>query len=165
MTPRFTTTDGEGGGGLFTLEPGEWHWKVVPEVEFGAGNYEKTEDCTSSKGNEQIKLALLVGDKERQVKIIDYLTFTGKAAWRISTFLKSAAVYPGHGVTGNLTAGMCIGLSGLCETENEPKLNSSYEKTVIRSWLPAAEQHPERLPELTKEPIEGSEPFTDEVPF
>lgn len=179
MTPQMTTTDATGGG-KFTLEPGEYYFKVVPEVEFGSGNYFKTEEDVSGNGNPQIKLALMVGDKTNQIKVKDYLTFTDKAAWRISSFLKAAGVYPGAGVDLNLTAQMCIGLSGRCETENETPQNSTHERTQIKAWLPAPEQHPERLmatalnmkqadPDMPPPPSADEEPapavYDDDIPF
>jgi hypothetical protein len=166
-----TTTDATGGG-KFTLEPGEYQFRVVPEIEFGAGNYARTEEDTSQNGNPQIKLALVVGNQNEQVKVIERLTFTDKAAWRISSFLKAAGVYPGSGVDLNLTAAMCIGLTGYCETENMVPKGGTRERTVVKTWLPAPEQHPERLMAQMLDtpvppPVAADEPgpYTDEVPF
>ncbi len=172
MTPRMTTTDATGGG-KYTLEPGTYHFRVVPEVEFGPGNYSRTEEETSQSGNPQIKLALLIGDANEQVKVVERLTFTEKAAWRISTFLKAAGVYPGSGVELNLTAAMCIGLTGKCETENRIPSGSTYERTVVKNWLPASEQHPERLtiaaldtpPPPAAEDEPAPLPYDDDIPF
>lgn len=169
MTPQVTTTDATGGS-RYTLEPGIYHFRVVPEIEFSAGNYSRTEEETSQAGNPQIKLALMVGDGAGQVKVVERLTFTEKAAWRVSSFLKAAGVYPGAGVSLNLTAAMCIGLTGRCETENKVPNGGQYERTVVKNWLPAPEQHPERLTvaalDTPPPPTVADEtPYTDEIPF
>jgi len=169
--PHTTTTDGTGGN-RYTLEPGQHEWLVVPDIEFGQGNYAKTELKRSSTGNEQIQLALVVGNEDGAVTVIDYLTFTDKAAWRISTFLKSAGVYPGSGVDIDLTPQMCIGLTGMCETINELPQNGKYERTKVKTWLPAEEQHPERLavmalnkpakgPDMPPSPTASDDPFAN----
>lgn len=177
MAPQTTTTDGSGGG-KYTLEPGRYWFRVLSSFETDFGSVFHTEEKESGQGNPQIQLALEIGNKEQTVTAVDYLTFTDKAAWRISSFLKAAGVYPGSGVDLNLTPAMCIGLTGLCETLNEIPKNGKYERTKVKEWIAAPEQHPERLtatalnspasdtpppPSADEEPVQFGD--NDPIPF
>jgi len=152
--PWVKTTDSEGGGKNI-LEPGEYFFKVLPSVEFSESYTVHTQADTSSNGNEQIILALEVGTKDERVKMVDYLTFTEGAAWRISTFIKAVGGYPGSSKDVELTAAKCIGLTGKCETAVE-KNKKGYDRMRIAWYIPADKQDPN----LFVQPIEE-----DDIPF
>jgi hypothetical protein len=152
--PMTTTTDTESGSRR-TLPPGEYFFKVLPEVEFSETYVIRTEDSVSNAGNEQIILALEIGNKEGTVKVADYLAFTEAAAWKISTFLKAVGAYPGSGVDIDLHADMFIGMKGRCETMLEKK--GDYENVKVKRYIAAEKQDPSILkPKVMTE---------DEIPF
>lgn len=171
----------EGTGGKYTLEPGEYYFRVVPRMETGGGYVFKTEDDTSRNGDPQIKLVLQVGDDDGTIHVLESLTFTKKAMWRISGFLKAVGAYPGKGELFSLDAEKCIGMKGRCRTINEVPQGSQYERTRIDEWVPAPEQKPEMIEkvkptatELAMESQKRREPessgggggdYTDDIPF
>jgi len=164
MAPRTETTDNQGGG-QYTLEPGEYHFKVVEESTTGGGFSFRTEDGESRNGDPQIKMVLMVGDEHGQVMVLESLTFSNRAAFRISQFLKSAGAYPGPGLEIDLDAERCIGLHGKCTTINEPN-SKGYDRTKIDTWVEAQEQNPDKIPGLLGGPPPKPQPVNDDdIPY
>ena len=122
----------EGRAEFVRLEPGKkYHWKV-----------EEAEDCYSGAGDNQIKLAVKVGDANGQLKIHEYLTFSLKAYYRIELFLKSAGKYPGDGVEVDFAARDCVGLRGACTVRDEKSESNGKTYSRIDRWLEASTQTP-----------------------
>ena len=131
---------------VYTLPKGRWQWKVLPFAAFGNTEYHTEEGLTSKGGYEQIRLIIKVGDASKSINVFENLVFTDAAAWKITQFMKSAGIFPGDGVEYYLTAPMCFGLSGYCETDNEKPDGSKYERTNIVRFLETSAQHPESIP-------------------
>jgi hypothetical protein len=165
----------EGGGGKYTLEPGEYHFRVVEQMETANGHVFRTEDDTSMDNDPQIKLVLKAGDDNGTIHVLESLTFSEKALWRISAFLKSVGAYPGKGELFSLDAEKCIGMTGRCSTINKMPTNGKYERTKIKDWIPAQAQKPELIAkvkptetELAMESQRKQEPkqdYSDSIPF
>ena len=123
-------------GSKRNLEDGIWQWRILEHGEaFGTTKY--TEERMSKTGNEMIQLVVKVGDKNGHIIILENLVFSEKAEWKVNEFLKSAGIYPGE-VEYELTASMCLGLSGNCKTKN--KQDGDYTNTNISEWLEATNQ-------------------------
>jgi len=152
----------------YTLEDGVWLWKILPDGE--AFRQQKfTEEGYTKNGDEKIQLVVKVGDTSQSIIVIETLSFGDSSEWKLNEFLKAAGIYPGEGVPYNLTARMCVGLSGKCKTRN--KKDGDYTNTNICDWLEAAEQHPEKIPGFLISDADGvktevGEPnYTDDIPF
>lgn len=162
---RFTTAGREG---FIRLKPGRYYWKVTD-----------AETAWSQRtGAEQIKLTLQVGDKNGTMRILETLTFSEKALFRIEHFLKSAGVYPGDDVDLDVRPEECIGLSGWCETIDEAQDNGKvYAKIDV--WLPREKQDASRFAAVERAAIASSRsqkrdvdewdgdigPMGDDIPF
>lgn len=161
----------EGSTAKYTLENGEYMWRVIPEVTMGDRVF-TTSDGHSDKGDEQINLVLKVGTKEEQITVLERLTFSSKAQWRISEFLRSAGAYPGHGVSIDLKAHQCIGLGGKCRTLNSEPDYKGKVYTNIDNFLEAETQDPNKIrglvcgDEPAPNPTKSEETiYDDQIPF
>jgi hypothetical protein len=159
----------DGSTAKYTLENGEYMWRVIPEVTTGDRVF-RTSDGHSDKGDEQINLVLKVGTRDEQITVLDRLTFSSRAQWRVSEFLRSAGAYPGHGVSIDLKAEQCIGLGGKCRTLNgEPDYKGKVYTSIDR-YLEAEKQDPGKIKGLVcgddfPPPTANDEPATDEDPI
>lgn len=116
-------------------------------LEAGRNYYWKVEDAElkySTKGDEQIKLTLKVGDKNGQVIIFENLTFNEKAFFHIEQFMKSAGRYPGDNVEVDFSELDVVGLSGWCTIRHEKSANNGREYARIDKWIEADRQVPDR---------------------
>lgn len=117
------------------LDPGKnYYWKCV----------EAEHAFSRNSGDEQIRLTLMVGDRDGQVKIFETLTFSEKAYFRIEQFLKSAGKYPRKDVEIYFESEDCIGLKGGCTIKYEHNEQKNRDYARLDQWLESAKQVPDQ---------------------
>lgn len=164
--PRGCSTEAE--KQKYTLDDGVWRWKVLTDGE-AFKRQQFTEEGLTTGGDDKIQLVVKVGDVKHSIILIETLTFSAKAEWKMNEFLKSAGIYAGKGVQYFLTAEMCVGLQGQCRTKN--KQNGDYLNTNIAEFLEAGSQHPESIPGFLMSDTENAmavqspAEVEDEIPF
>ena len=144
----------------YTLDNGVWQWRILAEGD-AFNKQQFTEERLTTKGDDMIQLVVKVGDKTHSIIIIENVTFNDAAEWKLNEFLKSAGIYAGEGVDYYITAEMCVGLHGQCNTAN--KQSGEYTNTKIASWLEAGEQKPESLPGFLSTPTDEEQSAQAEV--
>jgi hypothetical protein len=117
-------------------------------METAKGHCFRTKDTVSQNNDQQISLVVQVGDGEDTINVLESLTFSQAAQFRIGQFLRSAGAYPGHGVNIELKAKMCVGLRGRCRTENTVPKPGEFKKTKIKEWIESTMQDSHRIPGL-----------------